>query len=175
MFYESPFLATGMSDSTNSATERPKRDAAKKFLNGDAAVKTEPKKPDASPSSSRPARKGTKDTKENKDSKDGGTSKRTAEKSSSGASSSNNAGEAEKKKRMQENLPKITVDKGIRRLDVAALKKVMEPRGVCACDGAGDVQKTLRAQDWTYEQQQRRLAGCGHPPFCQLETRGWKD
>mmetsp|Transcript_21320 Transcript_21320/g.70678 ORF Transcript_21320/g.70678 Transcript_21320/m.70678 type:complete len:169 (-) Transcript_21320:59-565(-) len=112
-----------MSDSTNSATERPKRDAAKKFLNGDAAVKTEPKKPDASPSSSRPARKGTKDTKENKDSKDGGTSKRTAEKSSSGASSSNNAGEAEKKKRMQENLPKITVDKGIRRLDVAALKK----------------------------------------------------
>ena len=86
---------------------------------------------------------------------------------------------------MQENLPKITVDKvrgswllnahltcsqGIRRLDVAALKKVMESRRACACDGAGDgedddvclvetVQETLWAQDWTNEQQQRRLAG----------------
>mmetsp|Transcript_36482 Transcript_36482/g.74888 ORF Transcript_36482/g.74888 Transcript_36482/m.74888 type:complete len:148 (+) Transcript_36482:91-534(+) len=92
-----------MSDATASQSERPKRDAAKKFLNGNDS-KASDKKTEMNLRQHLPRK--------------GPPGKETKRSSTDGAKA-----DGEKKKRLLENLPKIAVDKGIRRLDLTALKK----------------------------------------------------
>mmetsp|Transcript_40935 Transcript_40935/g.109505 ORF Transcript_40935/g.109505 Transcript_40935/m.109505 type:complete len:154 (-) Transcript_40935:15-476(-) len=90
-------------------SDRPKRDAAKKFLNGNEEKREERRKTDNSLRRKTASRSGG----ESKDSGD-----RQKRLSGGGGLSDN-----EKRRRLYENLPKLAVDKGIRRLDMTALKK----------------------------------------------------
>jgi len=99
---------------TRSLADRPKRDAAKKFLNGvDSNSKSDPPKKDIT-MNLRQVRKPTKEMQEAKEAN--GPKKAGSHHTSSS--------EMEKKKHhSHDNLPAITVDKGIRKLDLSALKK----------------------------------------------------
>mmetsp|Transcript_22937 Transcript_22937/g.74800 ORF Transcript_22937/g.74800 Transcript_22937/m.74800 type:complete len:158 (-) Transcript_22937:194-667(-) len=99
---------------TRSLADRPKRDAAKKFLNGvDSSAKADPPKKDIT-MNLRQVRKPTKEMQEAKETS--GAKKAVAHHSSTSESD-------KKKHHSHDNLPAIAVDKGIRKLDLSALKK----------------------------------------------------
>ncbi|KAJ1472828.1 hypothetical protein T484DRAFT_1974459, partial [Baffinella frigidus] len=109
------------------ASERPKRDAAKKFLASAVAEKESGKGGERAAGKDsmglRQVSARGKASKEGKGEASNGAGSKPPTRVGAGTPAGAGVGGEEKKKRILENLPKIAVDKGIRRLDLTALKK----------------------------------------------------